>query len=314
MNGLITEIENAEAIAILGHMRPDGDCVGSTLGLYNYISDNYPGKRVQVYLQNFSDVFMFLSGADRVKCDVDEQRYELCVVLDCSDMLRPAEFIRYFETADRTVCIDHHASNTGFGDVRYIEPEASSACEVLYKLLDEDKINAECAECIYTGIVHDTGVFKHSCTGRDTMCIAGALIDKGARPNYVIDETFYRKTFVQNRLLGYALLNMKQYAGGRITYTLLTNDDYADFGATSMDSDGVVDQLRLTSGTEVAVFMYQTGDDEYKFSLRSNDYVDVSTIAASHGGGGHVRAAGFNMSGAADELVRQVISEIEGKL
>lgn len=314
VNRLITEIERAETIAVLGHMRPDGDCVGSTLGMYNYIVSNYPEKKVQVYLQSFSDVFMFLNGADRVKHEPDEEKYELCVVLDCSDTSRPAEFIKYFETADRTVCIDHHASNEGFGDVRYIEPDASSACEVLYKLLDVDKINTECAECIYTGIVHDTGVFKHSCTGSDTMRIAGVLIDKGARPNYVIDETFYKKTFVQNRLLGYALLNMKQFADGKITYTLLTNEDYARFGATSMDSDGVVDQLRLTSGTEVAVFMYQTGDDEYKFSLRSNDYVDVSAIATAHGGGGHVRAAGFNMSGDIDELVCQIIDELCEKL
>lgn len=314
MNGLIREIEKAGTIAITGHTRPDGDCVGSTLGMYNYITSNYPDKRVQVYLQAFPPEFGFLQGADRVRHELDDERYELCIVLDCSDTLRPAEFIKYYETADRTVCIDHHVSNQGYGDVYVMESDASSACEVLFKLLDEDRINTACAECLYLGIVHDTGVFKHSCTGKETMCIAGTLIEKGARPYYIIDETFYKKTYTQNKLLGHALMKMKQFADGRITYTLLTDEDYKSFGATTMDSDGVVDQLRLTAGTEVAVFMYQVGEDEYKLSLRSNEYVDVSTFASSHGGGGHVRAAGFNMKGDPDRITEQIIEELTERL
>ncbi len=314
MNDLIREIENADSIAITGHINPDGDCIGSTLGMYNYITSNYPGKKVQVYLQEFPDVFMFLNGASEVKHETDDEIYDLFMSLDCGDPDRFTQFAQYFETAKRTLCIDHHISNKGFGDVCYVEPQACSAAEAIFKLLDEDKINQPCAEALYMGIVHDTGVFKHSNTTRSAMTIAGILIEKGARPSFVIDETFYKKTLTQNKLLGYALLGMKQFANGKITHTLLTFEDFEKFGASKMDTDGIVDQLRLTSGTEVAFFMYQSGENEYKISLRANDIVNVSEIACSHGGGGHVKAAGCNIKGDPDKIVAEIVAEIEKQL
>lgn len=226
MNDLIREIENADSIAITGHINPDGDCIGSTLGMYNYITNNYPGKKVQVYLQEFPDVFMFLNGASEVKHETDDEIYDLFMSLDCGDPDRFTPFAQYFETAKRTLCIDHHISNKGFGDVCYVEPQACSAAEAIFKLLDEDKINQPCAEALYMGIVHDTGVFKHSNTTRSAMTIAGILIEKGARPSFVIDETFYKKTLTQNKLLGYALLGMKQFANGKIAHTLLTFEEF----------------------------------------------------------------------------------------
>lgn len=314
MNDLIREIENADSIAITGHINPDGDCIGSTLGMYNYITSNYPDKKVQVYLQEFPDVFMFLNGASAVKHEADDEIYDLFMALDCGDTDRFEPFMNHYDTAKRRLCIDHHISNKGFGDVCYVEPGACSAAEAIFKLLDEDRINQPCAEALYMGIVHDTGVFKHSNTTRESMTIAGILIEKGARPSFVIDETFYRKTLTQNKLLGYALLGMKQFADGKITHTLLTWDDFAKFGASKMDTDGIVDQLRLTSGTEVAFFMYQSGSDEYKISLRSNEIVNVSQIACSHGGGGHVKAAGCNMKGDPEKIVAEIVAEIEKQL
>ena len=314
MNDLIREIENADSIAITGHINPDGDCIGSTLGMYNYITNNYPGKKVQVYLQEFPDVFMFLNGASEVKHETDDEIYDLFMSLDCGDPDRFTPFAQYFETAKRTLCIDHHISNKGFGDVCYVEPQACSAAEAIFKLLDEDKINQPCAEALYMGIVHDTGVFKHSNTTRSAMTIAGILIERGARPSFVIDETFYKKTLTQNKLLGYALLGMKQFANGKIAHTLLTFEDFEKFGASKMDTDGIVDQLRLTSGTEVAFFMYQSGENEYKISLRANNIVNVSEIACSHGGGGHVKAAGCNIKGDPDKIVAEIVAEIEKQL
>ena len=314
MNDLIREIENADSIAITGHINPDGDCIGSTLGMYNYITCNYPGKKVQVYLQEFADVFMLLNGASEVKHETDDEIYDLFMSLDCGDPDRFTPFAQYFETAKRTLCIDHHISNKGFGDVCYVEPQACSAAEAIFKLFDEDKINQPCAEALYMGIVHDTGVFKHSNTTRSAMTIAGILIEKGARPSFVIDETFYKKTLTQNKLLGYALLGMKQFANGKIAHTLLTFEDFEKFGASKMDTDGIVDQLRLTSGTEVAFFMYQSGENEYKISLRANNIVNVSEIACSHGGGGHVKAAGCNIKGDPDKIVAEIVAEIEKQL
>ena len=306
---IIEEIGHAKVIGITGHIRPDGDCVGSTLGLYNYIRKNLPECEVTVYLEKPSDEFNYLSGINDIKHEAEDKHFDLFVVLDCSSMDRIEPFMSCFENADKTICIDHHISNNSFADVNYVEPQSSSACEVLYTTFDEDKVDKNVAECIYTGIIHDTGVFKQSNTTKHAMTVAGDLIEKGARPYYVIDETFYKKTFAQNKLLGVALGNAIQYADGKITLSVLSKEDFKNTGTTKADTDGIVDQLRITEGTETAVFMYQL-DDGYKVSLRSNSIVDVSRIAVSHGGGGHIRAAGFSMMGDIREIVSLIVSEI----
>lgn len=313
-NQFLDEIEKASTIAIVGHVRPDGDCVGSTLGLYQYITKNYSQKQVQVYLEEFSSDFMFLKGADMVKHALDDCVYDLCITVDCGDADRQGKFIKYYQTAKRTICVDHHVSNQGFGDVCYVDIEACSASEALYKLMDTNQLDADSAEALYMGIVHDTGVFKHSNTTKHAMTVAGDLIEKGARPNYVIDETFYKKSFVQNKLLGIALTKASLFADGKVIHTLLTLEDFEKAGASSLDTDGIVDQLRITAGVEVACFMYQLGDAEYKLSLRSNHIVNVSAIACNHGGGGHIRAAGFSMTGRPEEITGQIVKEIEQHL
>jgi phosphoesterase RecJ-like protein len=314
MNDFICEIEKAKTIAVLGHIRPDGDCVGSTLGFYTYIQKNYPEKTVCVYLEPFSSAFNFLNGAGEVRHEYDGAKYDLCVALDCGDTDRFAPFIDCYNSAKRTVCVDHHVSNGGYGDVCYVKPDACSTSEALFDLFDEDGIDVKCAECLYMGIVHDTGVFKHSNTTGKSMTVAGALIDKGARPAYIIDETFYKKTFVQNKLLGYAMVNMELFSQGKVSYTLLTLEDFKRFGAGKLDTDGIVDQLRLTEGCEVAFFMYQLDEDTYKVSLRSNNIVNVSQIASNHCGGGHIRAAGFSMKGKPEDIRKEIVSEIERQL
>ena len=312
-NDFLTMIEQADTIAITGHVRPDGDCVGSTVGLYNYIISNYD-KQVQIYLEEFSKDFLFLHDADKISHTPTDQVYDLCIAVDCGDKERQGDFLPIFEHAKHTMCVDHHISNPGFGEVCYVDAEACSAAEALYKLMEQDKINKNAAEALYMGIVHDTGVFKHSNTTKNAMSIAGDLIEKGANPSFIIDETFYKKTFVANKLLGIALTKAEQHADGRIISTVLEAEDFRKSGAGKIDTDGIVDQLRITEGTETAVFIYQTGEDEYKISLRSNNIVDVSRISCNHGGGGHVRAAGFSMKGDIKEILAGVIEEIKEQL
>ena len=120
-----------------------------------------------------------------------------------------------FENADRTICIDHHISNNSFADVNYVEPQSSSACEVLYTTFDEDKVDKNVAECIYTGIIHDTGVFKYSCTSRRTMDIAGKMMEMGIDYSDIIDNSFYKKSYIQNQILGRALLESVLFYDGR---------------------------------------------------------------------------------------------------
>ena len=294
MNKLIEMIEKAQTVAILGHTKPDGDCVGSCLGLYNYISDNYPDKEVVVYLEELPKSFGFLSGSEKVVHEFEDKIYDIAVSLDCSDTDRHVHFGPIFKKAKTTACVDHHKSNEGFGEFFLCEPDASSACEVLYRLLDDTKISRNCAEALYLGIVHDTGVFKYQSTSPETMRIAGALISKGLDTQKIIDDTFYKVSYNQNLLTGHALLHSKLFLDGKLIMTKLDVEDFEKFGAGKDDTEGIVDKIRVTEGTEVAVFAYRLPGKDYKFSLRSIRQVDVSLIALHFSGGGHIRAAGFN--------------------
>lgn len=315
MNDFIREIEKAETIVILGHVRPDGDCVGSCLGVYNYILDNYPDKTTDIYLNAFAEEFMFLRGADKILHEKKDMEYDLCLSLDSGDLERHGEFESYFHSAKRTICVDHHVSNMGFGDVCFLKTECSAASEALFTLLEEDEIGTECAECLYLGIVHDTGVFKFSNTTRQTMEIAGALIEKGVRSAFIIDGTFYKKTFKQNKILAKALDAAFLMFDGKVIVSYLTKEVFDKLDATNLDTDGVVDALRITDGVECALWMYEyPKEGTFKCSLRSNETVNVNLIAGALGGGGHVRAAGCEAEGDANTIILKITDMIRVQL
>lgn len=321
------EIEQAKRIAIGGHIRPDGDCVGSCMGLYHYIREQFPEKQVQVYLGEFPDSFRLLEGVEQfikpVKQQMEEaeegQAWDLFVALDSSNLER-LEFAPVFQKAVRTVCIDHHITNEGYAMMNLVFTSSSTA-EAIYDVIqgrnekgEEMPVSKAAAEALYMGIVHDTGVFKHSCTTRHTMEVAGALMERGVDTSRMIDDTFYRKSYVQNQILGQALLNSVLWEQGSVISTAVFATDFEKYHAGKTDLDGIVDQLRITRGVEVAVFAYETEEDSFKFSMRSNSKVDVSTIAMQFGGGGHVRAAGCTISGTYEKGLQQLLEEIRKQL
>lgn len=307
-------LEQTGSVVILGHVRPDGDCLGSTLGLYHYIQTNYPAIRAAVYLEESSPKFGYLAGYDAILHETDEERYELCICLDCGDEERLGSFGVFLVNASKSLCLDHHITNTRFCEVNLVSENASSTCEVLFEQLDEEKIDKAAAECLYTGLIHDTGVFKYSCTSARTMEIAGKLMAKGIDFGSIIDNSFYKKTYVQNQILGRALLESITFLDGKCIFSALRQSEMEFYGVNGKDMDGIIDQLRLTEGVEVAIFMYQTGPQEFKVSLRSQNAVDVSRIASYFGGGGHVRAAGCTMSGRIHDVVNNLSLHIAKQL
>jgi phosphoesterase RecJ-like protein len=307
-------LEQTGSVVILGHVRPDGDCLGSTLGLYHYIQTNYPAIRAAVYLEESSPKFGYLAGYDAILHETDEERYELCICLDCGDEERLGSFGVFLANASKSLCLDHHITNTRFCEVNLVSENASSTCEVLFEQLDEEKIDKAAAECLYTGLIHDTGVFKYSCTSACTMEIAGKLMAKGIDFGSIIDNSFYKKTYVQNQILGRALLESITFLDGKCIFSALRQSEMEFYGVNGKDMDGIIDQLRLTEGVEVAIFMYQTGPQEFKVSLRSQNAVDVSRIASYFGGGGHVRAAGCTMSGRIHDVVNNLSLHIAKQL
>lgn len=314
MNKLIEKIEEAESIAIFGHLNPDGDCIGSCLGLWNYIKDNYEDKEVKVYLQPIIEKFRFIRGTDCVVSVPDNKVYDLGISLDCGDTDRHGEFGNVYKNSKYTICFDHHRSNEGFGDFFYCEPESSSCCEVLFNFLDYEKISRECAEALYLGIVHDTGVFKYEATTEATMTIAGKLLSKGVHSQSIIDETFYKVSYNQNRLTGRVLLDSKLYMDGKVITACITKEIFDEYQTCKDDTDGIIDKMRVTDGVEVAVLAYQKGEDLFKYSLRSVNYVDVSKIAVFFGGGGHIRAAGFDAKGNYEDNLKIILDMVEKQM
>lgn len=206
-NILEASLEGAEHIVLLGHIHPDGDCIGTTLGLLNYLRENYPQIEAELFLDHPAAKFSYMNDFEKIHTEiVPEKQFDLCITLDASDKERLGSYAVYFDNAAKTLCIDHHRTNTGFAEQNYIIPDASSCSEVLYTLLDEAKISREAAECLYTGIVHDTGVFKYNSTTRKTMEIAGALMEKGVNAAKIIDDSFtarptHRTRFSEKRCL-----------------------------------------------------------------------------------------------------------------
>ena len=312
---LTNELQNVKTAAIAGHIRPDGDCTGSCLAVYSYILENFPEISADVYLERVNPNFLFLKGAKEVKTECTEEKtYDLFIALDASEKERLGEAVKYMDTAKRTICIDHHITNDGFAGQNWIEAQASSTAEMVWQTMEEDLISKETAEALYLGIIHDTGVFQYTNTSEKTMWIAGKLMAKGIDFSRIIEDTFYRKTYVQNQVLGRALMESILLLDGRIIVGRIRQKDMEFYGVGPADLDGIVSQLRVTEGVEVAIFLYETGTQEYKASLRSNGPVDVSAVCAYFGGGGHVKAAGCTMHGSLYDVINNLTLHIEKQL
>ena len=279
------------------------------------MTENYPEAEAAVYLERPSGKFSYLKNFDSIISDYSEDKsYDLCICLDCSDTLRFGDAVKYFNTAKKSLCVDHHITNLRYAEENVVEDKASSTCEIIYGLLEEEKISKAVAECIYTGIIHDTGVFKYDCTSAGTMEVAGKLMAKGIDFSNIIDDSFYRKTYVQNQILGRALLESIVFHDGRFIFSAISRKDMDFYGVTGADMDGIIDQLRVTEGVECAIFLYETSVREYKVSLRSTTDLDVSRAAVYFGGGGHKKAAGCTMTGSIHDVINNLSDQLVKQL
>lgn len=312
------ELTGAKKVAVAGHIRPDGDCIGSCTALYQYLiqcRDELGIEQIDVYLEPYGQEFSILSGTENIRHTFDfDDIYDVFITLDCSSLDRLGEAIKYFNTAKFTICIDHHITNDMFADYNYVVADASSTCEVIYNLLYDNRITKSIAESLYIGIVHDTGIFKHNNTSDKTMEIAASLMRKGIDFNKLIEVTFIQKTYAQLQILGRCLMESTMLLDGKVIVSSLSRNTMEFYGLAYTDIAGIVDELRTAKGSEVAIFIYETDYLEQKVSLRSNGIVDVSKIAHSFGGGGHVKAAGCVMNGTVFDAINNLIPHIEAQL
>ena len=303
--------KNIKTCAIVGHISPDGDAVGSATALFLYVRKNCPWIDAELYLERPKESLMFLPGLADAFFDTPEDSVrDLFVSCDVSSVDRFGVAGNLFPLAKKTFCIDHHISNPLFADINVVDADASSCSEVLYGLMDPAKIDLDIATALYTGIIHDCGVFQYSNTRGKTLRVAADLLERGVPASRIIDESFNQRTMRQSRILGKVLQESTLYMDGRVIAGSVTLDDMSSFEVTKKDLDGIVSEMRLVEGVLAAVFIYETEPSVFKVSLRSNGDLDVSRAAVSFGGGGHIKAAGCTIQGELPEVRGLLLSEL----
>jgi len=311
---ILKECEGAKTIALTGHIRPDGDCIGSAMAMALYLRKNMPDTVVDVYMDEPADIYNCIKEIDTIKYKpCDGQVYDIFICVDCAAD-RSSFSNDDFNAAKKKINIDHHETNTGCGDVNYIYPFVGSCAELCFEVMDKDKIDVDIALALYIGIISDTGVLQYSNTRPETLRIVAELISFGFEFPKIIQATFYEKTYMQSQLLARALMDSELSLDNKCVVSVIDKKTMDYYGATSKDLEGIVNQLRNIRGIDCAVFMYELGPDEYKVSLRTTEAVDAVAVATVFGGGGHARAAGVTMHGTCEETIENLSREIVKQL
>ena len=306
-------IKKSKNIVIVTHENPDGDAVGSSLAMYHALRGLK--KNVDIIIPEYAKCFNELPGIDEVIKESDKV-YDLAISLDAATDKLLNVWVKYFREADQRIVIDHHSTNTMFGDINYVDLSAPACAQVVYMLIKHYrwKITPEIGTCIMAGIITDTGGFQYSGVSKDTFNIAAELLDAGVNISKVYKKVFDTKTKSSFELRRIALDRMEFLEDDKIAFTYITNEDERKVNAGVGDYEGIVSEGRSIEGVEVSIFLHELKDGEFKISLRSNSYVNVSDVCIMFGGGGHIRAAGAKMT--ADPLVirDKVVNEVKRQL
>lgn len=310
---ILKEINKAEKIVILTHEGPDGDAIGSSLGLLFALQSI--GKNADVIIPEYSKSFRFMPGIDSIKAESDVKKYDLAISVDCADSKILKGYSNYFENAKMKLVIDHHGSNTMYGDINFINPASPACAEILVGMLEYYgiKLTKEIATCLMTGIITDTGGFCYNATA-ETFEFAADIIRLGVNISEIFRKTLYTKNKACFELNKIARERMQFLEDGKVTFTYITNEDQEKAGAVQGDHEGIVEIGKYIEDVEVSIFLHETKEKGYKVSLRSLEYVNVAKIAIMFGGGGHYKAAGAYVKGTPEEIKNKVLQEIRKQL
>ena len=302
---------------IMVHVRPDGDAVGSAIGLG--LGLEQLGAEAEWVSAGGVPLFLrFLDGCERFKePEQVEGRFDAAILVDCGDADRVGAAGTLLGSCAEVINIDHHHSNTGFGDTVWIEPQAAAVGEMIYQLLGELGVAMDqpIAEALYAAIVADTGGFRYENTSATTLRAAADLVARGARPARVSQAIFERRPLSALRLLSETLATLTVEDDGLFAWVQVDEETKERLGATEDDTEGLVNYPRMIAGVEVAALFEQAppgagsadaGQAAVRVSLRSNGWADVSEVATQFGGGGHARAAGLTVPGTLAEIAPQV--------
>jgi len=322
LDQVVGELRQADRFLLTTHENPDGDALGSLLGMHWVLEQL--GKDSVMYMSPdefpLSHEYRHMTFEGLLAAPPDDVDDRTVVFLDCGNIDRmPVAFLQ--REGVHILNVDHHHDNTHFGTVNLVVPEASCTAEIVFDLATElgAEISPRIADALYVGLVTDTGRFMYQNTSPAAHRMAADLIEAGVDTHAIYRRLFEDLPFRRLQLLSHALQGVARYDDGAITLAMLSRHDYEQTGALETDSEGVVDHMRAVEGTKVAVLVRELLADDRrgrrKVSLRATDgQVDVSLIARALGGGGHRQAAGFTTALAPDELVRSLREQVAAQL
>jgi phosphoesterase RecJ-like protein len=309
---LLELIRERQTFVITSHMRPDGDAIGSALGLFHLLEAI--GKQATVvFTDAIPEVYRFLPGVDRITTHIPSGPLDALIFLESGTRERAS--IDQAELAAAapafTIHIDHHRSGTAFADFNWIDPAACAVGAMIYDLAVASGvlISKAVADCLYTAVLTDTGSFNFPGTTASTFALAAHLVECGVVPNEIAQAVFFSNPPARSRVLGLVLSRMD--IQGNVAWSYLTLDDLKQAGAAVEDSEGAVNQLISVAGVQAAALVRETEPGtEFRVSLRSKGGVDVSCVAESFGGGGHRNASGCTLKGTLAEASASVLAAL----
>jgi phosphoesterase RecJ-like protein len=313
---VLREFIQAEHIAIITHIQPDGDAVGSCLALAEILKEI--GKDADLFCQDRIPASLsFLAGTDQFKRETaGRMSYDLAIAVDCSDKERMGACAAVFDNAGNTINIDHHISNVFFANINLVDSNAAATGEIIYQLGKArlGKLSRQTAEALYTAISTDTGSFCFSSTTPQSYRIAAELMDCGIDIEHITNMLYKTNRVERMRLLGKALQSLELYENNQIAVLTITQDDLISTGAMESETENIVNYAKDIVGVKVGILLKETADGSVKASFRSNGGVDVGKLAAQFGGGGHRAASGASMQMSVPEAKSELLTAVQTAL
>ena len=310
---IIEAIRESDTICIVGHVRPDGDCVGSQVGLG--IALRNEGKKVVCWNEdNVPLKYRFLDKEGFLQKPRSGMKFDLVIATDCASFARLGLAGECVTERKLLINIDHHESNPRYGDLNWVSPKEASTGELIYRLLCAARwpVTKPIADCLFTAVSTDTGSFQYSNTRPRTLQIAGNLVARGADLAKICDEVYQSYPVSRAKLLKHVYSKFRLTYDDRIAYFWLKKADFARTGSDSDDTEGLIDHIRAIEPVVVACVFEEIEPELTRISLRSkNAKVNVNEIAALFGGGGHPAAAGARIPGKPLSVQRKVIAAVK---
>lgn len=305
-------LSTAESVVIGTHLNPDGDALGSALAVAHYL-DGLTIPYEVVCHHPVPKNLRFLPGAARVS-NAAKQSHSLGIVVDLDAFDRLGTTEPYFHACDHLVVVDHHVPIEAPGDLRIVDTDAPATSLILTRLFRSlgATITPAMATCLFTGLTTDTGSFRFRNTNPEAFDVGGYLLDCGADLELIAQEVFMNRPLEATRLLGHVLSTMKLEEEGQICWSLITKEDFMNFGASDEQTEGFVNELLAVDTVKIAVLARETKPGHVRYSLRSRKGLDVAKVAQEFGGGGHVNAAGLSLRDQDPQLgMAQVIASLK---